>query len=190
MKYCIFISLQFYVSPKLSLVALSIVPPIAVTAIIYGRYVRNITRRVQDALADSTQVIFLLIASNLWYLIKTEFWWHCIKTKSNKVPHSIPLQSQNILIFHVLNQRSNTKDKCCVVYIFRTKSVIWQLLVSIFFLYCVGSWRTPGKPEDCQGIWKRRQRKGAVQQKNFWCSPSFIQRIACIWSILRICKLP
>lgn len=47
---------QFYMSPELALVGLAIVPPIAGIAVIYGRFVRKITRRVQDSLADATQV--------------------------------------------------------------------------------------------------------------------------------------
>ena len=43
-------------SPKLSIIALSIVPPVAIVSRIYGRYVQNITKRVQDSLADATQV--------------------------------------------------------------------------------------------------------------------------------------
>lgn len=33
-----------------------IVPPIAILAIIYGRYLRSISKRTQDALAQATQV--------------------------------------------------------------------------------------------------------------------------------------
>lgn len=43
-------------SPELALVGLSIVPPIAAAAVVYGRFVRKITKQVQDALADSTHV--------------------------------------------------------------------------------------------------------------------------------------
>jgi len=43
-------------SPKLSVIALSIVPPIALLSRVYGRYVQNITKQVQDSLADATQV--------------------------------------------------------------------------------------------------------------------------------------
>lgn len=50
------ISMMFIVCPKLAGVALCIVPPVVGVSIIYGRYVRKITRQVQDALADSTQV--------------------------------------------------------------------------------------------------------------------------------------
>lgn len=45
-----------YISPKLALVMLSIVPPLAAGAIVYGRFVRNISRRTQDALSETTKV--------------------------------------------------------------------------------------------------------------------------------------
>lgn len=47
---------QLFVSPKLAVVGLSIVPPVAGMAIMYGRYVRKITKSVQDSLATATQV--------------------------------------------------------------------------------------------------------------------------------------
>lgn len=43
-------------SPELALVGLAIVPPIAGVGVLYGRFVRKITRQVQDSLADATQV--------------------------------------------------------------------------------------------------------------------------------------
>lgn len=45
------VSMMFYVSPKLALVGLSIVPPIAALGILYGRFVKKISRDVQDSLA-------------------------------------------------------------------------------------------------------------------------------------------
>jgi len=47
---------QFYVSPKLASIVLGIVPPVAIAIVVYGRYLRNITKRTQDSLAQSTQV--------------------------------------------------------------------------------------------------------------------------------------
>lgn len=38
---------QFYLSPQLALVGLAIVPPVAGMAVIYGRFVRKITKSVQ-----------------------------------------------------------------------------------------------------------------------------------------------
>uniref|UniRef100_A0A1B6FPA5 ATP-binding cassette sub-family B member 10, mitochondrial n=1 Tax=Cuerna arida TaxID=1464854 RepID=A0A1B6FPA5_9HEMI len=53
---CAGVSMMFYMSPELALVGLAIVPPVAGMAIVYGRFVRNITKRVQDSLAEATQV--------------------------------------------------------------------------------------------------------------------------------------
>lgn len=49
-------SMMFYMSPKLALVSLGIVPPVAGLAVLYGKYVRNISRSLQDSLADATKV--------------------------------------------------------------------------------------------------------------------------------------
>lgn len=43
-------------SPELALVGLAIVPPLAGVAVVYGRFVRKISRNVQDSLADATKV--------------------------------------------------------------------------------------------------------------------------------------
>lgn len=48
--------MMFYMSPELALVGLAIVPPIAGAAVVYGRFVRKITREVQDSLADATNI--------------------------------------------------------------------------------------------------------------------------------------
>ncbi|KAJ9579752.1 hypothetical protein L9F63_004589, partial [Diploptera punctata] len=50
------VSMMFYMSPELAMVGLSIVPPIALMAVMYGRFVRKITKSVQDSLAAATQV--------------------------------------------------------------------------------------------------------------------------------------
>ncbi|KAK2150002.1 hypothetical protein LSH36_427g01031 [Paralvinella palmiformis] len=50
------ITMMAYMSGKLTLVALSIVPPLIIMSRTYGRYVQKITKRVQDSLAESTQV--------------------------------------------------------------------------------------------------------------------------------------
>jgi ATP-binding cassette subfamily B (MDR/TAP) protein 10 len=47
---------QVYVSAKLALFSLLVVPPVAGMSIVYGRYMRTITRQVQDSLANATQV--------------------------------------------------------------------------------------------------------------------------------------
>lgn len=50
------IALLVYTSPKLTLVMLSVVPPVAFGAVAYGRRVRKLAREVQDALARSGEV--------------------------------------------------------------------------------------------------------------------------------------
>ncbi|XP_069549822.1 ATP-binding cassette sub-family B member 10, mitochondrial [Brachyistius frenatus] len=50
------VSMMFYVSPSLASFVLLIVPPIVVFAVIYGRYLRSISKRTQDALAQATQL--------------------------------------------------------------------------------------------------------------------------------------
>ncbi|XP_015183787.1 PREDICTED: ATP-binding cassette sub-family B member 10, mitochondrial isoform X2 [Polistes dominula] len=45
------ISMMFYISPQLALVGLSVVPVVAGIAIINGRYLKKISRNVQDSLA-------------------------------------------------------------------------------------------------------------------------------------------
>ncbi|XP_049842197.1 ATP-binding cassette sub-family B member 10, mitochondrial-like [Schistocerca gregaria] len=50
------VSMMFYMSPQLALVGLAIVPPLAGVAIVYGRFVRQITKAVQDSLASANQV--------------------------------------------------------------------------------------------------------------------------------------
>ncbi len=47
---------QFYVAPQLSVVGVSIVPIVTAMAIVYGRYVRKITKAMNNSLAASTQV--------------------------------------------------------------------------------------------------------------------------------------
>lgn len=43
-------------SYELAFVGLAIVPPVAALAVLYGRYVRKISKNVQDVLADASQV--------------------------------------------------------------------------------------------------------------------------------------
>ncbi|XP_071079228.1 ATP-binding cassette sub-family B member 10, mitochondrial-like isoform X1 [Haliotis cracherodii] len=50
------VGMMVYVSAKLTAISLGIVPPVALVSIIYGRYVRNITKQVQTSLADATQL--------------------------------------------------------------------------------------------------------------------------------------
>ncbi|WP_414654185.1 ABC transporter ATP-binding protein [Hyalangium sp.] len=50
------IGMLFYTSPMLTLVMLAVVPPVAVSAVAYGRRVRKLSKEVQDALAASNEV--------------------------------------------------------------------------------------------------------------------------------------
>ncbi|XP_029450043.1 LOW QUALITY PROTEIN: ATP-binding cassette sub-family B member 10, mitochondrial [Rhinatrema bivittatum] len=50
------IGMMFFVSPKLAAFVLSVVPPLAIVAVVYGRYLRKLTRLTQDALAEATQL--------------------------------------------------------------------------------------------------------------------------------------
>lgn len=50
------IGMMFFVSPKLATFVLSVVPPLAIIAVIYGRYLRKLTRLTQDSLAEASQL--------------------------------------------------------------------------------------------------------------------------------------
>ncbi|XP_039604221.1 ATP-binding cassette sub-family B member 10, mitochondrial [Polypterus senegalus] len=50
------IGMMFYVSPALATFVLSIIPPLAVVTIFYGRYLRKLSRMTQDSLAHATQL--------------------------------------------------------------------------------------------------------------------------------------
>uniref|UniRef100_A0A0K8SJ49 ATP-binding cassette sub-family B member 10, mitochondrial n=2 Tax=Lygus hesperus TaxID=30085 RepID=A0A0K8SJ49_LYGHE len=50
------VSMMVYLSPMLALVSLCVVPPVMVIAVFYGRYIKKMTTRTQDALAEATQV--------------------------------------------------------------------------------------------------------------------------------------
>ena len=51
------ILLLVWVSPKLALMNLSILPILVVTAIFFGRFIRNLSRQTQDQLADSNSIV-------------------------------------------------------------------------------------------------------------------------------------
>jgi len=53
---CAGLGMMTYVSTKLTLISMCMVPPVVGGAIIYGRYLRRITKGVQDSLAESTQI--------------------------------------------------------------------------------------------------------------------------------------
>uniref|UniRef100_A0A3B5AWZ1 ATP-binding cassette sub-family B member 10, mitochondrial n=1 Tax=Stegastes partitus TaxID=144197 RepID=A0A3B5AWZ1_9TELE len=50
------VSMMFYISPSLASFVLLIVPPLAGLAVVYGRYLRSISKHTQDALAQATQL--------------------------------------------------------------------------------------------------------------------------------------
>lgn len=50
------VALLFYTSPRLTLLMLAVVPPVALGAVAYGRRVRKLSREVQDTLAESSHV--------------------------------------------------------------------------------------------------------------------------------------
>ncbi|XP_063927560.1 ATP-binding cassette sub-family B member 10, mitochondrial isoform X1 [Zophobas morio] len=53
---CAGTGMMFYMSAELALVGLAIVPPVAILAVFFGRYLRGISRGVQDSLASATSV--------------------------------------------------------------------------------------------------------------------------------------
>jgi ABC transporter fused permease/ATP-binding protein len=72
------IGLIFYLSPKLTLLMLSVVPVIVVIAIFFSRRIRAVSRQTQDQLADSNIIVQETLQgisnvkafSNEWYEIK------------------------------------------------------------------------------------------------------------------------
>ncbi|GCB67789.1 ATP-binding cassette sub-family B member 10, mitochondrial isoform X1 [Scyliorhinus torazame] len=50
------VGMMFYVSPQLAMFVLGIIPPLAVLAVFYGRYIRKLTGVTQDSLAAATQL--------------------------------------------------------------------------------------------------------------------------------------
>nr|XP_036864182.1 ATP-binding cassette sub-family B member 10, mitochondrial [Manis javanica] len=50
------IGMMFFVSPHLAAFVLSVVPPISILAVLYGRYLRKLTKATQDSLAQATQL--------------------------------------------------------------------------------------------------------------------------------------
>lgn len=47
---------MFYLSPKLTLMMLSIVPPVSLGVVFYGRYLKQLSNRTQEALGEMTKV--------------------------------------------------------------------------------------------------------------------------------------
>ncbi|XP_032167749.1 ATP-binding cassette sub-family B member 10, mitochondrial isoform X1 [Mustela erminea] len=50
------IGMMFFVSPSLATFVLSVGPPVSILAVIYGRYLRKLTKLTQDSLAQATQL--------------------------------------------------------------------------------------------------------------------------------------
>ena len=51
------IILLLFISPKLTLLMLAIVPVVAVAAVIFGRFIRKVSREVQDKIAESNTIV-------------------------------------------------------------------------------------------------------------------------------------
>ncbi len=51
------IGLILFISVKLTLIMLSVIPIVVVTAVIFGRYIRKLSRKAQDNLADSNTIV-------------------------------------------------------------------------------------------------------------------------------------
>lgn len=51
------VCLLIFVSPKLAMMNLCILPIIVITAMIFGRFIRNLSRQAQDELADSNSIV-------------------------------------------------------------------------------------------------------------------------------------
>lgn len=49
-------SMMFWVSPKLTAVMMVVVPPVSIFGILYGRYVKNLSRKTQTALSEITKL--------------------------------------------------------------------------------------------------------------------------------------
>ncbi|KAM6177357.1 ATP-binding cassette sub-family B member 10, mitochondrial [Erethizon dorsatum] len=50
------VGMMFFVSPSLATFVLSVVPPLSILAVIYGRYLRKLSKATQDSLAQATQL--------------------------------------------------------------------------------------------------------------------------------------
>ncbi|KAJ2464137.1 ATP-binding cassette permease mdl1 [Coemansia sp. RSA 2337] len=50
------LSMMLYVSPKLTGIMLGIVPPIAIWAVVYGKFIKRLSKQTQEAVGDLTKV--------------------------------------------------------------------------------------------------------------------------------------
>ncbi|XP_053608432.1 ATP-binding cassette sub-family B member 10, mitochondrial-like [Plodia interpunctella] len=53
---CAGTGMMFYMSPSLAMIGLCVVPPVSILAVFYGRFVRGITRQMQDTLAETSEL--------------------------------------------------------------------------------------------------------------------------------------
>ena len=51
------VGMMLYVSPTLAAIGLSVVPAVSILAIYFGRYIKKLSKKVQDVLAGATEVI-------------------------------------------------------------------------------------------------------------------------------------
>ncbi|MCU0381897.1 MAG: ABC transporter ATP-binding protein/permease [Chitinophagaceae bacterium] len=51
------IGLILYLSPKLTLVMLSVIPVVVIIAVVFGRFIRKLSRKAQDQLGDSNTIV-------------------------------------------------------------------------------------------------------------------------------------
>lgn len=81
------VCLLVFVSPKLALMNLCILPLIVITAIIFGRFIRNLSRQAQDQLADSNSIVqeTLLGISNVKAFVNEYYETNRYATKLNSV---------------------------------------------------------------------------------------------------------
>lgn len=69
------IGLMVYISPHLALVGLTTVPPIAIAAILFGRFIKRLSTKVQDSLAKATEVAeerFSNVRTGSFFKLKSE----------------------------------------------------------------------------------------------------------------------
>lgn len=88
--------LQFYVSPSLAGFVLMVMPPMTLLAVVYGRYLRSISKRTQDALAEATQVTLF-----------PTYWF--INSKTSDVNIDRLILTLYFLIFHKTPLQNSTK---------------------------------------------------------------------------------
>lgn len=50
------VAAMVYISAKLTMVMLAVVPPVSIGAVIYGRYLRKLSNQTQEALGDMSKV--------------------------------------------------------------------------------------------------------------------------------------